>query len=77
MPAARPLQHARDEELLQPFPEGIANEIRAETLRQNREVQEWAKDIREAAAERMTTEQIAEAQREAASWWERLNGRRL
>lgn len=68
---------ARDEELLQPFPDEITNEIRAETLRQNREVQEWAKDIREAAAERMTTEQIAEAQREAASWWERLNGRRL
>lgn len=63
-----------DAELFATQPEKIRKELEAETARQNAEVQQWAKDIREAAARQLPAEKLAEAQQLAATQWEQLNG---
>jgi TPR repeat protein len=63
-----------DEALFASQPEKIRGELAAETARQNAEVQQWAKDIREAAARQLPAEKLAEAQQLAAGQWEQLNG---
>lgn len=62
-----------DEEMLLTQPESIRDELRAETARQNAEVQQWAKDIREAAARQLPPDKLSEAQKLAAAQWEELN----
>lgn len=65
-----------DEEMFATQPPKIAEELRAETARQNAEVQQWAKDIRDAAARQLPPEKLTEAQKLAATQWEQLNATR-
>lgn len=65
-----------DEEMFATQPPKIAQELRAETARQNAEVQQWAKDIRDAAARQLPPEKLTEAQKLAATQWEELNATR-